>query len=134
MIPTTNKALSSKLIYGTQPTIQHQMMIESSRIIGKCDGLEAVKQAIYKILNTERYEYPIYSWQYGVELSDLFGQSPDYVVPEIERRIAEALTMDDRITGVDSFEFSRPQKNSILATFTVHTIYGDVSEEVTVNI
>ena len=134
MIPTTNKALSTSLVFATQPTIQHQMLMESGRIIGKCDGLEAVKQAIYKILNTERYEYPIYSWQYGVELADLFGQTPDYVMPEIERRVTEALTMDDRITGADSFEFDRPQKNSILATFTVHTIYGDVNEEVTVNI
>lgn len=134
MIPTTNTALGSKVVFATQPTVQHQMMMESSRIIGKCDSLEAVKQAIYKILNTERYEYPIYSWQYGVELADLFGQTPDYVMPEIERRVTEALTMDDRITGADSFEFERPQKNSILATFTVHTIYGDVNEEVTVNI
>ena len=134
MIPTTNKALSTNLVFATQPTVQHRMMMESGQVIGKCDGLEAVKQAIYKILNTERYEYPIYSWQYGVELADLFGQTPDYVMPEIERRVTEALTMDDRITGADSFEFERPQKNSILATFTVHTIYGDVNEEVTVNI
>ena len=134
MIPTTNKALSTNLVFATQPTVQHQMMMKSSRILGRCDGLEAVKQAIYKILNTERYEYEIYSWRYGVELMDLYGQAPEYVIPEIERRVTEALTTDDRITGVDSFEFERPQKNSILATFTVHTIYGDASEEVTVNI
>lgn len=110
------------------------MIDKSKRIIGKCGGLEAVRQAIYKILNTERYAYEIYSWQYGVELSDLIGQSADYAIPEIERRVGEALMMDDRIAGVDSFEFERSAKNSILATFTVHTIYGDLSEEATVTI
>ncbi|MFQ8776837.1 MAG: DUF2634 domain-containing protein [Roseburia sp.] len=27
-----------------------------------------MKQAIYNILNTERYQYIIFSWDYGVEL------------------------------------------------------------------
>lgn len=35
------------------------------------DGMEAVKQAVYKILQTERYKYVIYDWNYGVELEDL---------------------------------------------------------------
>ena len=134
MTPTTNTALSATLVFAAQPSIQHQMIDSSKRITGKCDGLAAVKQTIYKTLNTERYAYAIYSWQYGVELSDLIGQSADYAIPEIERRIEDALTIDDRITGVDSFEFDRPAKNSVLASFTVHTIYGDTTEEVTVTI
>ena len=134
MIPTTNTALNANITFVTQPTIQHQMILESKRITGKCDDLDAVRQAIYKILNTERYAYEIYSWQYGIELIDLIGESADYAIPEIERRVEEALMTDDRITGVDTFEFTQSAKNKILATFTVHTIYGDATEEVTVNI
>ncbi len=134
MIPTTNTAFNTNITFAVKPTLQHQMLLDSKRIIGKCDNLDAVKQAIYKILNTERYAYEIYSWQYGIELLDLIGEPPDYVIPEIERRVEEALMTDDRITAVDTFEFEQVGKNKILATFTVHTIYGTTTEEVTVNI
>ena len=57
---------------------------------GTIDQIEAVEQAIYLILNVERYEWPIYSWDYGVELQDLIGQHPDYCKVEIQRRVSEA--------------------------------------------
>ena len=57
------------------PSKTYVMNIDGERITGTMtDDIEAVKQAIYKILNTERYQYPIYSWNYGVELADLFGK------------------------------------------------------------
>lgn len=31
---------------------------------GTIDQIEAMEQAIYLILNVERYEWPIYSWDY----------------------------------------------------------------------
>ena len=58
-------------------------------------------QAVYLILNVERYAFPIYSRDYGSELSDLIGTPRDYAISEIKRRITEALTQDDRITSVD---------------------------------
>lgn len=39
--------------------------IKDNRIVGFADGKEALKQAIQLILGTERYEYLIYSWNYG---------------------------------------------------------------------
>ena len=47
--------------------------------------LVAVKQAVYKIIMTERYQYIMYSWNYGVELLDLFGEPVTYVCPELKR-------------------------------------------------
>lgn len=91
-----------------------------------CDGLESVRQAIELILNTERYKYTIYSWNYGIELNDLFGQPKSYVIPELQRRITEALTQDDRVKSVDNFEFE-VNKKIVSVSFTVHTIYGDIS-------
>ena len=38
------------------------------------DKREALRQAVYLILNVERYAYPIYSRNYGSELVDLIGQ------------------------------------------------------------
>lgn len=108
----------------TEPSSK-TFQINDDRIYNYVDNLEAVKQAIYLILNIERYEYLIYSWDYGIELNDLFGQDVYYIMAELERRITEALTQDTRITDVTDFEFTN-KKNKLTCTFTVKTIYGDV--------
>ena len=108
------------------PSKTYVMDIDGDRIVGTMtDEIEAVKQAIYKILNTERYRYPIYSWNYGVELADLFGKPIAYVLPEIPRRIKEALVADDRIIDVTAFELSHDKRGNILAKFKVITIFGN---------
>jgi len=98
----------------------------SDKIQGYTDGLEALKQAIYKVLNTERYEYPIYSFNYGIELEDLLGKDPVYVQIELKRRIRECLLRDDRITEVDNFKFE-VNGDEIKCTFDVHSIFGNLT-------
>lgn len=133
MIPKTNTILSTDLKLKTQPSKNYKLHIDYNVINGFCDGLEAMKQVVYKILNTERYQYIIYSWNYGVELRDLYGEPFTYVCPEIQRRITEALVQDDRIDSVDSFEFDLTEKGTVKVTFTVHTIFGDFEAEKAVN-
>lgn len=108
-----------------QPSLQHKMNLNDSFIAGKCDGKEGLKQAVYKILSTERYENVIYSRNYGVEFKDLFGQPVKTVLPIIESRIKEALTQDDRITDVDGFIFDTSQKHKVSVTFIVHSELSD---------
>lgn len=110
----------------TQPS--KTFKISNDRIVETCDKLEALKQSIDLILSIERYKYPIYSWNYGIELNDLYGEHVSYVIPELERRIREALLQDDRITAVDNFKFET-NKNIISTKFIVHSIYGDISGE-----
>lgn len=105
-----------------------------SKIRGTVDTIEAMKQVVYKILCTERYVYPIYSWNYGIELVDLFGESVTYACPEITRRIEEALLQDERINSVDQFEFDTSKKHEVVCTFSVHTIFGDFQMEKEVSI
>ena len=97
--------------------------------MGKTDGLEALRQAVFLILHIERYEHLIYSWRYGVELKDLFGKQITYVKAVLPTRIKEALLMDDRIEDVHSFEITN-QKNTVFAKFTIVSKYGIFSEEV----
>jgi hypothetical protein len=112
-----------------EPTSRtYKLNINKETISGYIDEREAMRQAIYLILNIERYDYLIYSWNYGIELKDLFGQPTFYVMAELERRITEALTADSRITGVDNFEITREGKK-VHAKFTVHTIFGDIEAE-----
>lgn len=129
MIPSVSNSMIANLEVETQPSKNYKMHIQDNIISGTCDGLEAMKQVIYKILNTERYRYPIYSWNYGVELSDLVGETVSYVCAEAERRITEALTQDDRIDEVSDFNFDINNKHEVVCTFVVHTIFGDVESQ-----
>lgn len=133
MIPSTTGFLEHDFEIEEQPTHTYKMNFASELVRGYTDGQEAIKQAIYKILNTERYQYIMYSKNYGVELLDLYGEPVSYVCPELERRITEALTWDDRIQSVDNFEFFISKKGEIHVTFTAKTIFGDVIVEKVVN-
>ena len=121
----------------TIPTKTYKMELEenSDRISGFTDEQEAMKQAIYKIIRTERYKYIIYDWNYGIELEDLFGMPVNYCVPEIERRIREALLQDTRISEVNNFEFDTSKKGVVLVKFTAYTEFGEINitdEEVSI--
>lgn len=134
MIPSVNNILTTDIEEVTLPSRNYKMHIPDEVVNGTCDDLDAMKQVIYKILNTERYKYSIYSWDYGIELEDLFGEPVDYVCAELERRIEEALTQDDRIESVSDFEFDTENRHVVVCTFIVHTIFGDVESEEEVNV
>lgn len=133
MIPSMNNLLTTEITVEAQSSKNYKMHLNEKIINGIVDELEAMHQVIYKILNTERYQYIIYSWDYGIETLDLYGEPISYVCPEIERRIIEALVQDDRIESVDNFEFDYTEKGKLHVTFIVHTIYGDLEEERAVN-
>ncbi|WP_085829401.1 DUF2634 domain-containing protein [Clostridium massiliodielmoense] len=109
-----------------EPTKTYKIDFESSRIVGFCDGIEALKQAIYLILNTERYEHIIYSDDYGSELKFLIGKDRDISESEYKRRIKEALIQDDRINNVDNFIF-KYDGDGVLIKFMVFSVYGEFS-------
>ena len=134
MIPSVKNELFMTLEVENRPAKNYKMDVEHNIVNGYVDELEAVKQAVFKILNTERYLYPVYSWDYGIELDDLFGEPADYVCAELERRVREALTTDDRIDYVDGFKFDLSKKKSVSVAFTVHSIYGSFDESKAVNI
>lgn len=129
MIPEINDGLTADFEDAIeQPSKTYKLNTVKNRIVGFIDEIEALKQAIFLILNIERYDYIIYSWNYGVELKDLFGKPIPFVLPEIKRRVTEALVQDDRIDSVDNFKFE-VNKGKVLATFTVHSIYGEIEAE-----
>ncbi|MDF2592915.1 MAG: phage protein [Clostridia bacterium] len=128
MIPNINSDLQEDIKIIEQPTKTYKLDSEKGTVIGYIDSLDAMKQAVYKILNTERFNYEVYSWNYGIELIDLMGEPKEYVYAELKRRITEALTQDERIESVDAFLFSA-NRNEVIVTFTVHTTVGDIQAE-----
>ena len=108
---------------------------DTLKIAGKNDRLDAMVQAIQLLLNTQVDKYIIYSMErkYGWDFEDLIGMPATYCVPEIERRVTEALLLDTRITDVGNFEFE-VNKNTIHVTFQVGTIFGKAEVETDVSI
>ncbi|WP_107841215.1 DUF2634 domain-containing protein [Metasolibacillus meyeri] len=136
MLPTAfveNDGLEIVFEQEVQTSRTYKIDFDKKRIVGYVDGREAVKQFIMKVLDTERYEYLIYSWDYGAEMARLFGQPIPYIYSELKRLITEALTQDNRIESVDAFSFSH-YKNKVHVQMTVHTVFGpiEVEREVTV--
>lgn len=110
-----------------QPSKTYYLDRANKRIIGTVtDYLKAVEQAVYLILSTERYDYAMYSWDYGIELKDLFGQIKEVVIPNLINRITEALLQDDRIINVKDFKY-KVVREKYSISFTVVTKYGDIS-------
>ena len=134
MIPSTVGFLDQDFEIETQPSQTYKMDLDGDSIRGFVDEQDAMKQAVFRILQTERYQYIIYPWYYGIETLDLYGEPVTYVVPELERRITEALSVDERITGVTDFEFDLETQGVVHAYFTVNTIYGDIKAEKGVSI
>jgi len=133
MIPR-NDGLTPDIQIIERPTKTYAMNLSGADITDFVDNLKAMEQAVYKIIRTERYRYKIYSWNFGIELEDLFGMPVSYCIPEIERRIREALLQDTRIIEVIDFEFDTPKKGVVFTRFKVVTIFGNIDADKEVQI
>ena len=123
-----NDYLTPDFDESTLPSKTWNIDFENNMVTTNIDDLEAIRQSAILILSTERYEYPIFSFDYGTELLDLFGENQQYVMSEVKRRISEALLQDDRIASVDNFEYTRNGRK-LEVTFTVITAVGQFNEE-----
>ena len=131
MLPTEyNDDLVQDFEIETQPTRTYALRFDGCPSFGgKLDGLEAMKQAIFLILQTERFRYAIYSWNYGVEMQNLLGESMSpYLQARIQKAIEDALMADDRVLAVENFTFSK-ERHALRVTFRVETTEGDIESE-----
>lgn len=130
MLPELNNITN---IETTIPSYTYNINRETNRISGFVDNKDAIVQAVYLILQTERYESMIYNWYYGTELDTLIGKNPDFVINELQRRIREALLEDDRIIDVIDFNITTTH-DSAQVTFLVQSNIGDITIDWEVNI
>ena len=90
------------------------------------EGNNAIKVWVYKALLTPRYNYSIYSWDYGSELMDLVGKAytPSLTKEEAKRYIKESLLINPYILEVNVIDTSF--SNGLLsADIKLLTIYGE---------
>lgn len=131
-LPQINDELSGTTYTYREPNLTYRL--GEKTVAGKIDKLDAVKQAIYHILMTERFSNPIYDENYGVELEQYIGKDLGFVVASIQTTLQDALLQDDRITDVIVTDVSKSdkQENACVVQFTVNTIYGNLEESLNV--
>ena len=132
MIPV-NEVFTENIEETSIPSRTYKINLTGNYVNDYVDDIDAIKQAVYLILSTERYKYLIYSWDYGIELVDLFGKPMPYIYSELPRRITEALTQDNRITDVTDFQFDK-NGSSLRVSFTVVTNIGNIPAELEVEV
>lgn len=117
----------------SMPSLTWYINKDTNRIQGTVDNYDAVVQAVQVILNVERFRWQIYSPYSGMQWRGLIGEDPGYVAAELQRRIRDALMMDDRVTGIKAFKYSIAD-DVLTASLTVTTVYGDVQTTTEVTI
>lgn len=122
-----NELLDDRLeLEKVSPSLTYAMNIKNERIVGKVDEVDALKQAIYKEINTEKDVYPIYT-NYGLKKKDLFGQEKRYAYMILTDRVRDCLMDDDRILDVYDFEYveDMSEKDNLCMSFSVDSIFGE---------
>lgn len=130
MLPqSSNVQIMTDLDIVSQPNKTYYIDKEKKIVQGTVeDYLKTVEQSVYLILQTERYDYIMYSHKYGIELKDLYGREENYVVPMLILRVPEALLQDERIESVEDFSYT-VNGGKFLINFTIKTKYGDLKME-----
>lgn len=92
----------------------------------ECDGIDAIKAWIEKILRTEKGRYHIYdNTEYGCHLEDLIignSYTAEFIEAELKREIEDALKQNPRITSVTNFNITR---NTNAITVTLEVVLND---------
>lgn len=123
--PVTAALETTVTASAASPGLTYRLDWEQKRISGRVDGLEAVKQAALKVLQTSRYEHLIYSPDYGTEWNLVLGQDRLLARPELRRLVSEALLQDERIQELRDVEIVW-NGDTVSFSCTAVTIYGDV--------
>lgn len=131
VLPQSTVNLSNGVTFIQQPSKTWYINKETNRIQGDVDNLDAVRQAVEIILNVERFRWQIYSPNSGMQWDGLLGQNPGYVASEVQRRIRDALSVDERVLGISNFEYTM-DGDAMTCSLTVNTVYGQTQTTVEV--
>lgn len=110
-----------------KPSRTYRLDLDSGRIIGIADGIEAVNQAIRKAIITARYKNLIYDDDYGGELGDIIcdeDSTPELIETALPVLVKDALSQDTRILDVYDFLFAF-KGDSVAVSFRADTIFGE---------
>lgn len=111
------------------PSTTYAIDFENNRIVGKIDGIEAMKQAIIKAVLTPRFKCLIYSDEYGSEIKEELSENNfdrEFVESVIPQYVSESLENDDRVLSVGDFDINF-NESVVDVAFIASTVYGDIT-------
>lgn len=111
-----------------KPPREYGVDFSTGQLTGEIvEGKEAIKVWIWLVLQTPRYRYYIYTWDYGNEFEDLIGQAytEEYIAAEAQRMTEDCLLVNENIQSITEFSVSMVN-NELTVSFTANTIYGDI--------
>lgn len=132
-LPEGNGIDIQNVVFESQPDLTWWRDPDTNRIAGTADGHKAVAQAVEVMLLVECFRWQIYKPFFGMQWEGLLGQNPGYVAAELQRRIREAVAIDDRVTGISGFSYTL-SGDTMTAQVTVNTVYGPLNQTVEVTL
>lgn len=129
LIPQSDRSLLEvDMKNNIMPSKTFYIDFESKKILGMVDDKKAMEQSIYLALKTGRYNYLIFSWNYGEEINKLVGKPKDLARAELPRLLNECLLVDDRISAIEDLIITEFEEG-LHVSFTAVTLHGDISIE-----
>lgn len=132
-LPQGNKVLENGVVFEDQPTNTFYIDPVSRRVRGMDDGKNAMRQAIEIALSVERFQWGIYSANFGADFTGIIGRDTGYAAAVLEKRIRDALSVDNRVLGISNFSYTA-SGGILTADITIRTVFGDIAQTVEVNL
>lgn len=107
---------------------EYEIDFETGQLTGRIvEGKEAVKVWIWLALQTPRYRYYIYTWDYGNDFEELIGQgyTEEYILAETQRMTEDCLLVNKYIQGITEFCVDMTG-STLIISFVADTIYGKI--------
>lgn len=107
---------------------EYEVDFETGQLTGRIvEGVDAIKVWIWCCLHTQRFRYPIYSWDYGADMEQYVGQglTAEYMETELRDEIEDALKVNSYITGIEDYSCTHTG-STIDAQFSVVTTFGNI--------
>ena len=110
---------------------EYEIDFATGQLTGKIvEGIDAIKTWVWCCMHTQRFRYPIYSWDYGADMEQYVGQAlPDeYLEVDLRDEIEEALKVNAWIPGIKDYNFER-SGSGMKVSFAVETTLGQETKE-----
>ena len=110
---------------------EYGINFETGQLTGEIvEGIEAVKVWIWMCLHTQRFRYPLYSWDYGADLEQYIGQTvtEEFLNADCEDEIREALLVNHYIEYIEGFKASF-DNGCLYISFKAVTKFGETEVE-----
>ena len=108
---------------------EYEIDFKTGQLTGRVvEGKEAIKIWIWLALQTPRYRYYAYTWDYGNEFEDLIGQgyTEEYIGAEARRMTEDCLLINENIQSISDFSISMAG-DTLTISFTANTMFGNIS-------